>query len=414
MHIVYVTRELPPSPRCGGIGSYVWDVARQVVKYGHKVTIISASDDTRKFQESLIDGVLIIRLSGGDFAISGVEKAGSSKLIKYARTITRYHSYRSQVADTIDSLITKDNVDLIEVAEYGAEALKWMKRSRRVPMVVRLHTPTALNRNTVKRISVFNLIKYWQAMQEYRLLKSSDAITSCSHALADWVIGDSGIEERSIVTITNPVFFTEWLSKKKNKQVHSGIEVFYAGTVVEAKGVGDLIQSVRRLRNAHIDIRLIIAGRLGDFGEKLVDQQKKDIELQGWLQIIGPVSRDKLKEYYSSVNVVCFPSWWEGLGIVCLEAMACGALVIGSSAGGMSEIIDNGKDGFLVSPKDPVLLADCILRVINLPQAKREEIAAAAQAKVKSEFDVDIIIPKLLGFYGKTITDFQSSKSESC
>ena len=73
MHIVYVTREYPPSKRGGGIATYVKEIAEQMVLAGHQVTVIAASDDTRTQSDEMDNGIRIIRLRGGDFVIKGVE-----------------------------------------------------------------------------------------------------------------------------------------------------------------------------------------------------------------------------------------------------------------------------------------------------------------------------------------------------
>lgn len=69
MHICFVCREYPPSLRGGGIASYIKEVAHGLYAFGHQITVICASDDTR--QESTYDeGVYVIRLRGGGFSHS--------------------------------------------------------------------------------------------------------------------------------------------------------------------------------------------------------------------------------------------------------------------------------------------------------------------------------------------------------
>ncbi len=101
MHVVYVSRELVPSLRCGGIGSYVCDVSRQIAARGHRVTVVCASDDTRKTSNAVIEGVRVVRLPGGDFAIRGIEPAGRSPATRYWRSLTRHDSYRRRVAERV-------------------------------------------------------------------------------------------------------------------------------------------------------------------------------------------------------------------------------------------------------------------------------------------------------------------------
>lgn len=131
MHIVFVCREYPPTLRGGGIASYIHEMAINLIRRAHSVTVICASDDTRVFSDRKEDGIRVIRLSGGDFILPQIEK---SSLIKKMRCLYRFFSYRKKILRQIEQL--KD-VDIIEVAEYGAEAYYLSKCH--VPVVIRLH-----------------------------------------------------------------------------------------------------------------------------------------------------------------------------------------------------------------------------------------------------------------------------------
>lgn len=146
MHIVYISQEFPPSQRAGGIASYVKEIADGMIRLGHQVTIVTASDDTRISSDTVEDGIRVLRLSGGAFFVPSAE--GGSKM-KKLRIIYRFHSYRRKVMKTIKKL--KD-IDIIEVADYGAEGLYLEKIN--VPIILRLHTPSLFHRGKGRRGSV--------------------------------------------------------------------------------------------------------------------------------------------------------------------------------------------------------------------------------------------------------------------
>ena len=112
---------------------------------------------------------------------------------------------------------------------------------------------------------------------------------------------------------------------------------------------------------------------------------------------------------YTTADVICFPSWWENMPMVCIEAMLCGGLVIGSNSGGMKEIITNGKDGFLISPHNPLMLADTIKKVLNLSDREKEVISLNAQQKIKNKFSMEVITHDLLQYYNDVINDFKKN-----
>lgn len=80
---------------------------------------------------------------------------------------------------------------------------------------------------------------------------------------------------------------------------------------------------------------------------------------------LGNQPREKLKLLYAQSKISCFPSWWENMPLVCLEAMLAGNIVIGSTNGGMAEIIENNINGYLVEPHNPRALALCLKNALE-------------------------------------------------
>ena len=146
MHIVYVCREYPPTLRGGGIATYIRLIAQGLVERGNKVTVICASDDTRTSSDYRDKGIRVIRLSGGDFILPSVE---STSLLKKFRFIYRFDSYRKKIREAILEL---DDIDIIEVADFGAES--YFLKGINAPVVVRLHTPSLFDRTTLGKKKV--------------------------------------------------------------------------------------------------------------------------------------------------------------------------------------------------------------------------------------------------------------------
>lgn len=403
MKIAYVTRELPSSPRCGGIGHYVWDIAKSLQKEGHSIVIISASDNYNQQKVYIEQGIKIFLLPDVDYHI------GSNRIISYlltyVRKYTAYKKYRQNVSNCLESLIDENEIDIVEFPEFGNEALIWAKVNRRIPMVIRLHGPTILNRNTQKPISKFlHPFKYEYAMREIISLQYADTVSAASEEMLNFVQNNFNVILRNAMTIHNFINYESWYVPIQEYIESSSIKIFSAGSVTEGKGYGELFEACKLLNNEGFNINLTIAGKLGSLGRNLQNLSKQ--ENYKWLNILGPIERDKLKEYYSKSNISCFPSWWEPFGLVCIEAMAAGSLVIGSKEGGMNEIIDDGIDGFLVEPKDIQLLKEKIKEIIDLPKGVKMDIRKNAQQKVNDEFDSKVLLHQQLEFYKKVINEY--------
>jgi len=390
MHIVYVCREYPPALRMGGIASYLKEISVAMVQLGHEVTVIAASDDTRNEYEENIDGVRVIRLKGGDFVLPSIES--SFTLLKKFRGIYRFSSYRRRIKKAISML---QNVNVIEVAEYGAEG--YYLRDMGIPVTMRLHTPTLLDRETggKKQFALPWAHEYWIGLKEEKMMPWFHNVTSCSKSLLEWCeknVADFPINGK---VVYNPLNISSWQDDITPDYEENTI--LYAGTVAETKGIGDLVDAVAQLNAEGLNVKLKIAGKIGTYGEYLKEFCKT--KRFGWCEFLGHITRDKLKHHYSKSKISCFPSWWENLPMVCLEAMTIGNIVVGSKNGGMSEIITDGKDGFLITPRDRHDIVETLKRGLEMSRDEVINLRAKAHKTIEEKFSTQIIAKQFENYY---------------
>lgn len=396
MHICFVCREYIPSLRGGGIASYIKEMAHGLCEKGHKVTIICASDDTREESTYQDKKVEVIRLKGGDFLIPEKE---STSILKKFRTFYRFFSYRRRILETILKL--KD-IDIIEVPEYGAEGYYLNKLS--IPVITRLHTPMLLDHFyfNIQKLNKNNWHYYWQGLQEFKQMKQAKYITSCSTSLKEWSSEFLGIQSNKIQVIYNPIQTSRWVLKTNHLQKLSVKTILFAGTICDWKGCGDLAEACQMLQsNTQMPFELHLVGKTGIYAEEL----QRKYGHYPWFKLIGKIPREELMKRYAEADVICFPSWWENMPMVCIEAMLCGGIVIGSNSGGMSEIISNEENGFLIPPHQPKILAKTIQKTINLSEQRRQEISQKAQKRIRDDFSMDTILQQTISYYQQVIND---------
>lgn len=123
------------------------------------------------------------------------------------------------------------------------------------------------------------------------------------------------------------------------------------------------------------------------------------------VEFIDPVPYHQLVEHYQRADIMVVPSLYDNSPYTCQEAMSCGLPVVGTSAGGMPEYIDDGKNGIIVPPKDPDSLAAAILYLLEHTKI-REEFGVAARAKVLSVFKKEIVAEKITMLYTETKRKF--------
>jgi len=109
------------------------------------------------------------------------------------------------------------------------------------------------------------------------------------------------------------------------------------------------------------------------------------------------VDYEQLREYYKKADIFAMPSTIESFGIALLEAMNYGLPLIGSNAGGIPEVIEDGKNGFLIEPKKPKILAEKI-RTLFTDGKLRKEMGENSYKTVK-KFDIKKTVEETLKKY---------------
>ena len=142
------------------------------------------------------------------------------------------------------------------------------------------------------------------------------------------------------------------------------IKIGYVSRIDRGKGWETLIKSIKILVDKGFVPETYIVGSGPQ--EKDLQNLIKNYKLKN-IHFIGPIAHDELPYFYQSLDVFIFPTELrESLGLVGLEAMACGIPVIGSEIGGLTDYIKDGFNGYFFSPGDTKDLADKILNFSQL------------------------------------------------
>lgn len=157
-------------------------------------------------------------------------------------------------------------------------------------------------------------------------------------------------------------------SIRSNHRLEGRKVVLFVGALTRwhsYKGVDVLLPAFKIVSNRLPDARLLIVGggeMIGAY-ENLV----RDLDLQERVIFAGRVSDEILPHYYAACDCAVLPSKdsSEGYGLVLLEAMATGKAVIGSMVGGITDVIDQGKNGLLVAPNNIEELSGAILNLLD-------------------------------------------------
>jgi glycosyltransferase involved in cell wall biosynthesis len=120
------------------------------------------------------------------------------------------------------------------------------------------------------------------------------------------------------------------------------------------------------------------------------------------VEFLDAIPHEKIADFLGETDICVFPSVWENSPNVCLEAMAAARGVIGSSAGGMAEMIETGRTGLLIPSRNPRAIADAILTLLRDP-VRRIAMGIAAREHVARAFSPDAIGPLQEASYRRAI-----------
>lgn len=164
--------------------------------------------------------------------------------------------------------------------------------------------------------------------------------------------------------------------------------VFYGGRLDRLKGGLELVRALEVVRRRVPDARLLTVGEaLPGFYDEMVALATR-LGLDGALVHAGWLTGDELAAAYRVADVVATPSLcFESFGLVNVEAMAARRPVVASMWGGPSDVVDDGRTGFLVNPLRIGDLAERITRLLVDPDLRRA-MGAAARARVDELFSV--------------------------
>lgn len=229
-------------------------------------------------------------------------------------------------------------------------------------------------------------------------LRTSDAIVAISSYTAREITRFANV---SVRVIPYTLGFEETPSAR-HAAGDGSFRILFVGRLVERKGVTYLIDAVRRLSS---DIRAHLTV-IGEGPERAALEAQANSEgLDGSVDFRGRVDDKNLQEAFAAADVLVLPSIvdargdTEGLGVVLLEAMSCGVPVVGSRAGGITDIIEDEASGLLVPPADPDMLARALERLAHDP-ALAARLGAAGESRVRAEFGWPQIMKSWAECYG--------------
>lgn len=175
-------------------------------------------------------------------------------------------------------------------------------------------------------------------------------------------------------------------------------QILFLGEIGERKGCFDIPAILELVKANHGNVQMVVAGdgQTAKMKALLQDRQLADaVSFPGW------VRNEAKKRLLQESGIFLFPSYFEGMPMAVLEAMAYGLAIVTTNVGGIPDLIQDGVNGYLYQPGDINGMAEGVVKLLDRPEL-RKTLAGQARADAIARYGIDNHIGKLLSLYEKT------------
>jgi glycosyltransferase involved in cell wall biosynthesis len=165
------------------------------------------------------------------------------------------------------------------------------------------------------------------------------------------------------------------------------------GRFSEEKNHGMLLRAVKKLVEDGVTVDVLIAGD-GPLRPQ-IEAEVARLDLRHVVKLKGYVARE---DFLGCVDMLVLCSRIENLPYSVMEAMACGLPVVATNVGGLPDLVEEGRTGFLVPPDDDVAMAERIARIAKSPQLAGD-FGVAAREKIARDFSLERMVARHLDLY---------------
>jgi glycosyltransferase involved in cell wall biosynthesis len=209
------------------------------------------------------------------------------------------------------------------------------------------------------------------------IVRSADTVTAISSALVK-IAGELG---RKDVTLISNGIDLNMLKQARDKHAKIDGRILYVGRLEPMKGIDTLLDAFAPIADAHPEAHLVIVG--GGSLRVSLESRKIDLVRAGRISFRGYLSPEKVANEFASASIFCGLSRSEALGNVFLEAQAAGCAVIGTTVGGIPDIVHHAKTGLLVSPDDVKGAAEALKQLLS-DESLRAKLSEAGEKNAEA------------------------------
>lgn len=395
----------------GGSETYYFGLADLLTRLGHQVIYFAMADENNH------------PCKEEDFFVSNVDFNGKTSKIQKVKAGFRV-LYSFEAKKKISALIEQEKPDIVHInlvhRHITLSIINAVKKYN-IPIVYTVHDlncvcpnhemlvngkvcelcltgkySNCIKQKCVKGSTVKSALGAIEAMN-YKRMKIYDKIDLyiTPSYFYKKKLEESGLIHPEIVHIKN---FLPVDTKFTDENTDKGY-LLYFGRISEEKGIITLLKAMEKLNN-NVPLYILGTGALEDEVKAFI----KGHNLENKVKMFGFKSGDELKKFVAQAKCIILPSeWYENGPYAIMEAMSQGKPVIVSRYGGLPEIVEDQKTGFICNPFDSDDLKNCIEKICNLTAEEYKTMSKTAVVNAKRDFDAESYAQKLLAHYERLI-----------
>ncbi len=358
-------------PYTGGVENYVYYLSKELVKLGHEVKVMCASEP--KLEDKEIDGIEVERLD-------------------YTGKIAN-----TNITPSLPLHLLKEDFDVLHAhlpTPWSADWSAVVSAVKRKPLVLTYHNDIVGGdiANYIARVYNLTALRFLLKRARKIIATNSNYIKSSPHL-------KRYKEKIEIIPVGVDI------ERFQHRDTNVKDTIFFLSVLDEFhvyKGLNYLLETLKLVKKEIPKVKLIVGG-----GGKLLEQYKgktATLGLEENVDFLGYVPNEKTLEYYRNCNLFILPSisaTQEGFGMVLLEAMACGRPVVSTSIVGVAEDIEKHDAGMVVKPMDKRALGDAMIRILQ-DKKEAERMGANGRKLVEKRYSWDGIAENIEKIYNSS------------
>lgn len=396
LNICYLTNEYYPDIR-GGIGKFVYILARETAKFGHQVHVITL---TRNNIESVNfeENVWVHRIGVNKYPKSLLEYDTVNDNFNENRMNTLYSHY-----EEILKINKKCKVDIVQTPIWDSLGFYALFDSR-FNLVVTLHTSMKTIFEGVYHIN--EEVEFHIEVEEYLLNKSKFIVSNSKAIEKQYNQYYNDACEGKTFLIPHGLEDMRKFVKNNNKKLSDNsdnIEILFVGRLEYRKGIDIIFECIPYICKKYNNV---IFRFCGDNKINMPNSETtyKDYFLSKYNEFServifeGYISDEEIIDRYSNCDIFIAPSRFESFGLIFLEAMIFSKPVIGTNIGGIPEVAEDGVSGILIENENSEDLKNALIKLIENKDI-RESMGKNGRRIYEEKFTAEIMANKFIDYY---------------